>query len=67
MWQANKTGILALLGGFAVLGGLYYYLHEQDPLTARKVLSAGVCLLLFTVATATWLSARRELKQRRQD
>lgn len=58
MWQHNKIGILALLGGGAVLGALYLWLYPQDKELADKVVSAGFCLLLFTVGMASYLSVR---------
>lgn len=65
MWQANKVAIICLLLGLVALGIAYLCLCGTDPLLARRVLSAGICLLLFVVATATWISARRDLNKRR--
>lgn len=63
MWQANKIGIIALALGFAVLGVVFWLLHETEPLLARQIVAGGFCLLLFTVALATWLSARSKREQ----
>lgn len=65
MWQANKIGIVVLLVGLTVLGGVWWHLQGDDPLLAQQVLSCGICLLLFGVATGTWWSVRRELARRR--
>lgn len=59
-WQANKWGILALVAGLLALGAAYVALAQQgDEDSAKKVLSTGICVLLFVVALATWLSARQ--------
>lgn len=58
MWQHNKIGILALLGGSAVLAGTYVWLAPQDKDLADKVVSTGFCLLLFVVGLASYLSVR---------
>ncbi len=59
-WQANKWGILALAVGLLALGASYAFLVRQgDEDAAKKVLSTGICALLFVVAGATWLSARK--------
>ena len=63
MWAANKVAIICLLGGLALLGCAYWVLHEQEPLLARQVLSAGVCILLFATALGSWLSVRRKLRR----
>lgn len=63
MWAANKVAIICLLSGLALLGVAFWVLDEQDPQLARQVLSAGVCILLFSTALGTWLSARSSLKR----
>ena len=65
MWQANKVGILTLLIGFAVLGGVYAYLHEDNPQLAKQIMACGVCVLLFAVALATLLSVYRDIRRQR--
>lgn len=60
MWQANKGAIIALLAGLAVLGGVHWYVAQQDFMLAQRVLSTGLCILLFTVALVNWLSARKK-------
>lgn len=58
MWQANKVAIIALLAGLAVLGGVHWYLAQDDLILAQRVLSTGLCILLFAVAFFNWLSTR---------
>lgn len=59
-WKANKWGVIALVVGLAGLGVAYVALVRQgDEDAAKKMLSSGICLLLFIVALATWLSARK--------
>ncbi len=65
MWKANKTGILTLLGGFAVLGVAFASLQGESPQLARQVVAVGVCILLFGVGLGSWLSVRREIKRHR--
>lgn len=59
MWEANKGAIIALVGGFAVLGAAYAWLVGQDKQLAEQVLCAGICVLLFAVASVNWYLARR--------
>ncbi len=59
MWKANKGAIIALLTGFAGLGIAWGCLVGQDKQLADQVLSAGICVLLFVVASVNWLMARR--------
>ena len=59
MWQANKLSIIILAVGFAVLGGVYWYLAPQDKLLAERVLYTGICALLFVVAAANWFSLKK--------
>ena len=59
MWNANKGAILALLLGFAGLGGAYLLLRSSDKQLAEQVLCAGICILLFVVASVNWYLARR--------
>ncbi len=67
MWQANKAGILALLIGFALLGGAYVLINPGNPQLAEQVLSLGVCLLLFGVGLASWLSVKKTVEQHSGD
>lgn len=60
MWQANKVAIVSLLAGLAVLGGVHWYIAQQDLILAQRVLSTGLCILLFFVALLNWWSARRK-------
>ena len=60
MWQANKVAIIGLLAGLAVLGGVHWYIARDDLILAQRVLSTGLCILLFTVALLNWLSARKK-------
>lgn len=59
MWKHNKIGIMALLGGLALLGAVYLYLRPQDAVLAERVASAGFCALLFVVGLASFLSVRK--------
>ncbi len=59
MWKANKGAIIALLIGFAVLGVAWACLVGHDRLLAEQVLCAGICILLFSVASVNWYLARR--------
>lgn len=59
MWKANKNAIIALLIGLALLGAAHVYLLSVDALLARKVLSAGVCLLLLVVGCFSWFGAKK--------
>lgn len=59
MWKANKGAILALIVGFSGLGLAYACLCGQDKQLAEQVLCAGICLLLFVVASVNWYLARR--------
>lgn len=61
MWRANKPFILMLAAGLLLLGVLYLLLQPVDPLLADRVCSTGLCLLLFAVALACYLSVRRHL------
>ena len=61
MWRANKWGIIALLVGGAVLFGFDMYLRPRDKQLADQVLTVGVCSLLFAVALASWISARKDI------
>ena len=61
MWRANKWGIVALLVGGAVLFGFDLYLRPRDKQLADQVLTVGVCSLLFVVALASWISARKDI------
>ena len=61
MWRANKWGIIALLVGGAVLFGFDLYLRPRDKQLADQVLTVGVCSLLFVVALASWISARKDI------
>ncbi|MDO4953981.1 MAG: hypothetical protein Q4E43_02420 [Akkermansia sp.] len=61
MWRANKWGIIALLIGGAVLFGFDLYLRPRDRQLADQVLTVGVCSLLFVVALASWISARKDI------
>ena len=60
MWQANKVAIIGLLAGLAVLGVVHWYIAQDDLILAQRVLSTGLCILLFTVALLNWLSARKK-------
>ncbi len=64
MWKSNKVGIIVLLAGAVVLGTAYALVQEERPLLARQIVAVGVCALLFGVALGTWLSVRRDLRQR---
>lgn len=59
MWQANKTAIITLLIGLALLGGAYAYLAATDIELAKKIVSVGFCALLFCVGLYSLLTARR--------
>ncbi len=59
MWRHNKVGIIALFVGLALLGGAYALIAPCNPLLARQVLSLGVCVLLFAVALASWVSVKK--------
>lgn len=59
MWEANKGAIIALIAGLAVLGAAYACLVGQDKQLAEQVLCAGICVLLFVVASVNWYLARR--------
>lgn len=59
MWKANKGAILVLLLGFVGLGGAYLFLRSSDKQLAEQVLCAGICVLLFVVASVNWFLARR--------
>lgn len=59
MWQANKTAIIALLLGLALLGGVYHYLAATDIELAKKATSLGFCVLLFSVGLYSLLTARK--------
>lgn len=61
MWKANKTAIIALLLGLLLLGAAHVCLLSVDELLARKVLSAGFCLLLLVVGCFSWFGARKGL------
>ena len=61
MWRANKWGIIALLAGGGILFGIDLYLRSQDKLLADRVLTVGVCSLLFVVALASWLSVHKDM------
>ena len=61
MWRANKWGIIALLIGGAVLFGVDLYLRPRDKQLADQILTVGVCSLLFVVALASWISARKDI------
>ena len=67
MWQANKTGILVLLGGGILLAALYFFCRRESELFAQQAVAVGVCLLLFGVALGTWISVRREIRRHRKD
>lgn len=58
-WQANKGGILILIFGSAVLASLYAYAAPTDKALAERILSTGICLLLFIVALGSFLSAKK--------
>ena len=60
MWQANKVAIIGLLAGLAVLGVVHWHIAQSDLILAQRVLSTGLCVLLFTVALLIWLSARKK-------
>ena len=60
MWQANKVSIIILLIGFAALYGAHWYLAPQDKQLAEQVLYTGICILLFVVALANYLSVRKK-------
>lgn len=59
MWQANKTAIIALVIGLALLGGAYRYLAATDIELAQKAVSLGFCVLLFSVGLYSLLTARK--------
>ncbi|MBQ3240562.1 MAG: hypothetical protein IJB00_05180 [Akkermansia sp.] len=59
MWKANKGAIIALLIGFICLGIAWGCLVRQDKQLADQVLCAGICVLLFVVASVNWYFARR--------
>lgn len=59
MWQANKTAIIALLIGLALLAGTYQYLAATDTELAKKAVSLGFCALLFGVGLYSLLTARK--------
>ncbi|MBQ8516808.1 MAG: hypothetical protein IJ498_04425 [Akkermansia sp.] len=59
MWKANKGAIIALLLGLASLAGAYFFLCRSDKQLAEQVLCAGICILLFVVASVNWYLARR--------
>lgn len=59
-WKANKWGLIALAAGMAALVACYaFFMRQGDQDTAEKILSTGICVLLFAVAVGTWLSARK--------
>lgn len=64
MWKSNKVGIIVLLAGAVALGTAYALVQGERPLLARQIVAVGVCALLFGVALGTWLSVRRDLRQR---
>ena len=57
---ALSLAIIALLAGLAVLGGVHWYIAQENLMLAQRVLSTGLCILLFSVALLNWLSARRK-------
>lgn len=59
MWQANKTAIITLLIGLALLGAVYHYLAATNIELAKKFLSLGFCMLLFSVGLYSLLTARK--------
>lgn len=59
MWQANKSAIITLFLGLALLSGVYHHLAATDIELAKKVLSVGFCALLFSVGLYALLTARR--------
>ncbi len=58
MWQANKKGILTLVVGLGLLLGLHFALRGSHVELARQLLAVGVCVLLFAVGLASWLSVK---------
>lgn len=58
-WQANKWGVIALAVGGAVLASLYAYYAPTDKVLAERILSTGICFLLFAVALGSFLSAKK--------
>ena len=66
MWEYNKAAILSLLSGLVLLSGVSLYLRfgAGEELLSRQVMAVGVCVLLFAVATTSWVSTRRNLRRR---
>ncbi len=58
-WQANKWGVIALVAGGAVLASLYAYYAPTDKVLAERILSTGICFLLFVVALGSFLSTKK--------
>ena len=67
MWHANKKGIMTLIVGLALLLGVHFALREHDVQLARQVLALGVCILLFVVGLASWLSVKAPQDNAPQD
>ena len=65
MWRSNKTAIICLLSGLAALGVAFCIVDGQNPLLARQILSAGICILLFATALGSWLSVRADVRKRK--
>ncbi len=59
MWKANRTGIIILLAGLALLRAAHHHIALNDEKLADQVLALGFCLLLFGVALASWLSVKK--------
>lgn len=62
MWQANKACIIFLLAGLAAVVTAYFLIRPEDALMAERVLSTGICAMLFVTACISYLLARRGMK-----
>ncbi len=59
MWKANKTGIIVLAVGLTLLALAHRLITPGNEQLANQVLALGFCLLLFSVALASWLSVKQ--------
>ncbi len=59
MWESNKQSYTFFLVGLALLFGIWFYFNGHDPVFAKKVLTVGVCFLLFTAGLISLYMARK--------